>query len=197
MCIHNLRGPLQPTQFFAHLLQLSPNPWSAPLSTPFDDQCFADPGQLIQQPIRTDLDPGVRDFALEQSDQYLTQETTEGMDLDLLIRPVKLRPDRQMIGILQLPENPLDPSQPIVSFNDLRFRPSRLVGKEDLLTEHLGRQCLIPQLIKRVIQAQPPGNFFDFGSEELVEMFVGQQSSNLPFDCFSLPGSTGRRQGGL
>ena len=68
---------------------------------------FPDPAEFVEQRRDRALHAVAARFPLQQGAQRQRQHAAEHMHLDLLVRPVVLRADRDAVGVLELPEGAL------------------------------------------------------------------------------------------
>lgn len=106
------------------------------------------------------------------------------MHLYLLIGPVKLRSYRQIIRILEVPEQLLNPSLSVIGFHDFGISPLSSVGEEKLLSEDILNDPLLLSLINLVVyvKSTSPSLILMYGDPDyLLDKLAGKEPGYLPF----------------
>lgn len=103
-----------------YLLELSSDPGFSTKAGPLDDGCPSDPSERIQQSfLASKGQGGVLRFDEEYGLEQVCQYARENVYVKLLISPVKLRPERNVYGILEVLEHGLDGGLAPVASDDL------------------------------------------------------------------------------
>ena len=74
-------------------------------------------------------------FEFQDASQQEAEQTAEGMDMDLLIGPMKLRTHRHVFVVFDLAEGLLDFALAAIGLEDLFVGPLLPIGNEDALAE--------------------------------------------------------------
>ncbi len=103
---------------------------------------FPDPAEFVEQRRDRALHAVAARFPLQQGAQRQRQHAAEHMHLDLLVRPVVLRADRDAVGVLELPEGALHMVLRAVAAHQFGVAPPGVVGEEQGLAQQRALQIL-------------------------------------------------------
>src|SRR4051794_8067085 len=141
-----------------------------------DDTYFADLAQLLQQRRQRTLDPQAIQFTPQQAAEHQRQHAVEDVDLDLLVRPMPLWPQRQMLDMLQVAERRLHVVLAPIATHHLGVRPVRAIREQERLAQPRGLQLLPSLLAEAVTEDRQPLDLGEVDLEETLQVVGGHPS---------------------
>ena len=129
-----------------------------------------DAAELVEQLVRRALHALPLQLPLQQAAQEQGQHAAEDMHLDLLIRPVVLRSQRDAVPALHRPERAFHMVLRAIAPHDLRVAPVVVVREQQRLAEQRGLQPLPSLGIEGVLQRRQALPLPDRDAEQVAQV---------------------------
>ena len=138
---------------------------------------LADPGQLVEDLVRAEVEPGAARLCCHEVDDGECEHEGGQVQGDLLTPPVEDPGDRHVLGVLQLAKAVLDLSPPTTGRDHLGGRPVAPVSGEDAFFERLVSRQARASSSRRQERARSAGVVPDGSTHSTRELQRGARIS--------------------
>ena len=145
-----------------------------------DTGYLIDVRQLLQDGLYTHIHPCLCQPAAQERAQCQRQNTVKSMHANLLVCPVLHGAPPDEMGILHIPEIPLDTSLAAVCQHNLLGTPLIPIGEKDVLAKMLLYISFLSLMVDLILQADAPVLFGDLPLYDPVQG-IAQDLSHLGF----------------